>query len=70
MLCLGQIKLSEDAPLLEKTLLGWVVAGRWKQLNTHPVSRAMIATSEHGTLEALVERLWEIEKKAEIMFKC
>lgn len=66
MLCSGQIKLSEDAPLLQKTLLGWVVAGRWKQLNTHPVSCAMIATSEHGTLEALVERLWEIEEMPKI----
>lgn len=62
LLCVGQIKLGKDLPLLQKTLLGWVVAGNlpMSQLNSASlVSKCLFTDSE---LNKQIEQFWLTEE--------
>jgi len=56
----GRIKLTNGCPLLQKTLLGWVVSGRCKQQQKEDTS-CIALSKEDMVLEGLVERLWELD---------
>ncbi|XP_018378048.1 PREDICTED: uncharacterized protein LOC108770819 [Trachymyrmex cornetzi] len=61
-LCVGQIKETAEHPLLQKTLFGWVLSGRYPN-NTIPMEtiQCNIATS-HVSLEQAIERFWQTEQ--------
>ncbi|XP_043865270.1 uncharacterized protein LOC122757385 [Drosophila mojavensis] len=58
ILAVGQIKLGPNLPMLQKTLLGWIVSGRYKggQQQTHCYS-----LSQEESINNNLERLWRIE---------
>jgi len=60
LLCSGQIKLTNGGPLLQKTLLGWVVSGRCRQQQKEATS-CIALSKEDIVLGRLVERLWEFD---------
>ncbi|XP_049309563.1 uncharacterized protein LOC125777819 [Bactrocera dorsalis] len=65
LLCVGQIRLAENLPLLQKTKLGWVVSGA----TTYNISKlsclaaidTALANDTDDDLYNLVQRFWEIE---------
>ncbi|XP_017469898.1 PREDICTED: uncharacterized protein LOC108361707 [Rhagoletis zephyria] len=70
ILSVGQIKLHKNLPRLQKTRLGWIVAGA---LTSHsPLSSSSVLTSSYlpynesssltnSSLEARLEKFWDIE---------
>lgn len=64
LLCVGQIKLGKSYPTLQKTLLGWIVAGSMplshKSFNNHQVLVSNYFTSD---LKLELEKFWEIEEE-------
>ncbi|XP_043865026.1 uncharacterized protein LOC122757290 [Drosophila mojavensis] len=58
ILAVGQIKLGPNLPMLQKTLLGWIVSGRYNggQQQTHCYS-----LSQEESINNNLERLWRIE---------
>nr|XP_041632379.1 uncharacterized protein LOC121502737 [Drosophila kikkawai] len=69
LLCVGQIKLSDGLPLLQKTRLGWVVIGGGSAPRQ---SAALAVQSIAGTLvgddpglESVVRKFWEVENVGE-----
>ncbi|XP_036334494.1 uncharacterized protein LOC118745065 [Rhagoletis pomonella] len=58
ILSVGQVKLGPNLPVLQKTLLGWVVSGRCDARSTTPHSYAL---SLDESINQNVERLWRIE---------
>ncbi|XP_037960644.1 uncharacterized protein LOC119689804 [Teleopsis dalmanni] len=55
----GQIQLSRELPILQNTVLGWIVSGKIQNANT------MIATcgiASEDSLENAIEQLWKVEE--------
>ena len=66
LMSIGQIKLGPLLPILQKTLLGWIVSGTC-ETNRSPKSQQcqIVANSEEDSMEKLnklVQRFWEIEE--------
>lgn len=62
LLCIGQIKASTKHPLLQKTKLGWILAGR---LNSSPLLSQRIhslhARISNAELNNQLAKLWQLE---------
>ncbi|XP_037927016.1 uncharacterized protein LOC119661654 [Hermetia illucens] len=63
LLCVGQIKLGKNLPLLQNTLLGWIVTGKLKEGDAS-VATCGICTMDEP-LERSIERFWQIEQLPE-----
>jgi len=67
LLCVGQIKLLPGLPLLQKTLLGWVVSGDCARscgsalIASRVPSSASKENSIDVELDSLLQRFWEVE---------
>lgn len=61
LLSVGQIKLGPDMPTLQKTLLGWVVSGRYSHGSKTATPQTCLTTFEQA-LDAKLERLWLLEE--------
>ncbi|XP_075151043.1 uncharacterized protein LOC142225150 [Haematobia irritans] len=65
LLCIGQIKLGTELPILQKTLLGWIVSGRYGiERKVMALSFCVSTTNEENLLQELserVQRFWELE---------
>lgn len=59
LLSVGQIKLGENLPSLQKTLLGWVVSGRY-QTNQQLQSLACLMSREES-IDNSLQHLWKID---------
>ncbi|KAJ8917008.1 hypothetical protein NQ315_012925, partial [Exocentrus adspersus] len=64
LLCIGQIKLGKNAPILQKTCLGWVVSGpiyldKKSKLNT--VCNLTVETNCDDALNHQLQKFWTIE---------
>lgn len=60
LLCIGQIALSRDQPLLQKTQLGWIISGAMKIDTANP---ALICHfTKTVDLNTQLERFWTIEE--------
>ncbi|XP_037924354.1 uncharacterized protein LOC119660048 [Hermetia illucens] len=57
LLCVGQIKLGKNLPLLQNTLLGWIVTGKLKEGDAS-VATCGICTMDEP-LERSIERFWQ-----------
>ncbi|XP_017470124.1 PREDICTED: uncharacterized protein LOC108361876 [Rhagoletis zephyria] len=66
LLCVGQIRLTENLQLLQKTRLGWVVSGATKynvpKLSCLAAIDMILANDTDVELNNLVQRFWAIEK--------
>lgn len=59
MICVGQIKLGDGKPVLQKTLLGWIVAGKvTSPRNNMSVSFNFSCMQE---LDETLRKFWQIE---------
>jgi hypothetical protein len=62
LLCVGQIKLGSELPIMQKTLLGWIVAGKCTgQVPRHQFSGCLMAQT-NCSLDSLVNRFWELDQ--------
>ena len=66
LLCVGQIRRSPDIPTVQKTLLGWVVSGKYKNVKTSTNNSCHINTianeENEKSLNKIVQRFWELEE--------
>jgi len=65
MLCVGEIKLPPGLPLIQKTLLGWVVSGVYVLSNGSSLMSSqdvLLASRENSfdRLDDLLRRFWEV----------
>ncbi|XP_024885139.1 uncharacterized protein LOC112463171, partial [Temnothorax curvispinosus] len=60
LLCIGQIKLGRNQPVLQKTHLGWIAAGDITPVTQSPASISYITAD--AALQKQVERFWTIEE--------
>ncbi|XP_043861747.1 uncharacterized protein LOC122756421 [Drosophila santomea] len=58
ILAVGQVKLGKDLPVLQKTLLGWIVSGRCRAYPRTLHQYSSIALTE---IDQKMERLWRID---------
>ena len=66
LLCVGQVELGPNLPILQKTKLGWIVAGGGQNIIRKSLCLAatqkLSETSEtFDTLENLIRSFWEVE---------
>lgn len=64
LLSVGQIRLGENLPTLQKTLLGWIVSGKYSTQKSVSSSRSTYTITENDSNELCknVEKLWQLEK--------
>ncbi|XP_055836795.1 uncharacterized protein LOC129905347 [Episyrphus balteatus] len=61
LLCVGQIKLERNLPLLQNTLLGWIVTGKVNE-ESPTTSTCGIYTAEETSLEQSISKFWKLEE--------
>lgn len=69
LMCIGQISLGKNQPVLKKTLLGWVVSGNVSLRNSSPSSISNIVCSNFVTHEKFsneelsqsLDQFWQVE---------
>ncbi|XP_072400609.1 uncharacterized protein [Diabrotica undecimpunctata] len=59
LLCVGQIKLSEFQPILQKTLLGWILAGPMQNLQTFNSTMCNLNVVD---IQNQLEKFWAVEE--------
>ncbi|XP_053968655.1 uncharacterized protein LOC128870082 [Anastrepha ludens] len=65
LLAVGQIKASSNHPTLQKTLLGWVVSGKYASNQRPPptVSSTLCHTEQDlANIDSIVQRFWAMEE--------
>ncbi|XP_053956126.1 uncharacterized protein LOC128861768 [Anastrepha ludens] len=60
ILSIGQIKLAPGLPSLQKTLLGWVVSGRYQRPTENSSSICLLSVEE--SVDANLQRLWKLDE--------
>ncbi|XP_054745862.1 uncharacterized protein LOC129250249 [Anastrepha obliqua] len=60
ILSIGQIKLAPGLPSLQKTLLGWVVSGRYQRPIENSSSICLLSVEE--SVDANLQRLWKLDE--------
>ncbi|XP_060518380.1 uncharacterized protein LOC132697105 [Cylas formicarius] len=69
LLCIGQIKLGTNAPILQKTKLGWIISGpivTAKMFNTSQTHFCHLSTDQ--TLQTELTKFWELEEYPKTTF--
>ncbi|XP_011858530.1 PREDICTED: uncharacterized protein LOC105556071 [Vollenhovia emeryi] len=64
LLCVGQIRLGKGKPILQKTLLGWIVAGRIDTMRGSD-SQTNCYLSCTQELDEALQKFWQLENVAE-----
>lgn len=59
LLCIGQIKLGRNQPILQKTHLGWIAAG---DVMPHSKQTALSCVASDASLHEQVEKFWNLEE--------
>ena len=62
LLAVGQIKLGPSLPLLQKTLLGWVVSGRYTRQPGIPKSSSACLLSIEESIDENLQHLWKLDE--------
>lgn len=62
LICVGQIKLGNNNPTLQKTQVGWVVAGPCFPQHPSISSLSYFIRESHYTLEEQVFKFWHLEE--------
>lgn len=63
LLSIGQIKTGHNLPIIQKTLLGWVVAGKYKKSIKTKLAACNVSTTETdlSTIDYTMKKFWELE---------
>ncbi|XP_072398107.1 uncharacterized protein [Diabrotica undecimpunctata] len=61
LICIGQISLGPNKPLMQKTKFGWIISGPIAQ-KTNNVSCNLILKSDEVNVNKTLSRFWEIEE--------
>ncbi|XP_073831861.1 uncharacterized protein [Musca autumnalis] len=61
ILSVGQIKLGPNLPKLQKTLLGWIVTGRYNTSRPNNINGSYLLSTDEE-INFNLERLWKIEE--------
>lgn len=64
LLCVGQIKSGPNVPIIQKTLFGWVVSGKYNQPADPKSNFCHLNTigDNESSLNKLVQKFWELEE--------
>lgn len=62
LLCSRQIRLPEQTLILQETLLGWTVAGRYSLNQAPPSHKTHCGVSSNLQLNNQLEKFWNIEE--------
>ncbi|RLU21169.1 hypothetical protein DMN91_006519 [Ooceraea biroi] len=64
LLCIGQIKLGRNLPVLQKTKLGWIIGGNAPIIYQQEVPRRTVLSvmGKEPGLEQQLERFWKLEE--------
>ncbi|XP_061393091.1 uncharacterized protein LOC133328547, partial [Musca vetustissima] len=64
LLCVGQIKSNPSYPVLQKTSLGWIVAGKYDESkgSNSGVCHLNVAIENDETIDTIVKKFWELEE--------
>ncbi|XP_075163365.1 uncharacterized protein LOC142235999 [Haematobia irritans] len=63
LLCVGQIKSGPSQPILQKTLLGWIVAGKYNIADDYHLKTCNIGIIEReDSIDYILKRFWELEE--------
>ncbi|XP_070529793.1 uncharacterized protein [Cardiocondyla obscurior] len=66
LVCVGRIRATQDHPVIQKTRLGWVLAGRSADTRGAPTGAcALHAVISNAELHDGLKRFWELEEVAE-----
>lgn len=66
LLCVGQIRSSQEHPTLQKTRLGWILAGQLSHgTSSEKKIRSFHATISNEQLQEQLSRFWQIEEVGE-----
>lgn len=58
LLCIGQLRLGDNCPILQKTRLGWILSGPLPCVESQPRNRVTC----HLNVDKQLERFWELEE--------
>ncbi|XP_073816682.1 uncharacterized protein [Musca autumnalis] len=61
LLCVGQIRLNSESPLLQKTVLGWVASGGIPSTSKACSLAAACKCVDNVSLAEVIQRFWEVE---------
>ncbi|XP_011694052.1 PREDICTED: uncharacterized protein LOC105453628 [Wasmannia auropunctata] len=61
-LCIGQIKESSEHPLLQKTLFGWIIGGKYSSNSALQGTVQCNLSVNRINLEQAIERFWQTEQ--------
>ncbi|KAI8116339.1 hypothetical protein CVS40_11578 [Lucilia cuprina] len=64
LLCVGQIKSNPSLPVLQKTSLGWIVAGKYNQPkgSCSKVCNISNIIENEEAIDSIVKKFWELEE--------
>lgn len=67
LLCVGQIKLGKDEPIMQKTMLGWILAGPVSSSVCSYFTRSFVTHVQsdnysQSNVEFKIEKFWELEE--------
>ena len=65
LLSVGQIKLGHSSPIIQKTLLGWIVSGRCEANSSIKTQICQLIVNDEESMESInriVEKFWELEQ--------
>ncbi|XP_066261359.1 uncharacterized protein [Euwallacea similis] len=62
LICVGQISLGKNKPILQKTRLGWVVSGSIETFPSHPKNNMYCHLTQEIDIQNQLSRFWEIEE--------
>jgi len=62
LICVGQIKISPNLPVMQKTVLGWIVTGKIKN-SASSIFNVMIPSmiADERVVDTYVRKFWELE---------
>lgn len=60
-LSVGQIKMGDNLPSLQKTVFGWVAVGKYIENQTSKVKSTFALFNTKQTIDRHLERLWELD---------
>ncbi|KAH1027866.1 hypothetical protein HUJ05_001297 [Dendroctonus ponderosae] len=62
LLSIGQFKLGKNLPILQKTILGWIITGRITSAHNEADSFLSQCLMSKMTVERQLEKFWEVEE--------
>lgn len=62
LLCIGQIRLGKNQPIIQKTHLGWVVSGAFNSNLENQKTTTVCHCESHENIDELISKFWDLEE--------